>query len=196
MRLVKCQCCGKLIDRSIEQYIHKSNGYSHTLCEEEKTIKKNTVICQKCRQPLNKLTDEYIQTSAGYIHQDCITPEEWDKSRLHKYITELFGLKAPGPVNMALIKKFISNNGYTYKSIYYTLKYYYEIKHGSIEKADERIGIVPYIYEEAKQYYENLQKTQIKILNNVEKHLNMEEKTLIIKHAPNSKKKTIDLEGL
>lgn len=33
------------------------------------------------------------------------------------------------------------------------LIYFYEVKHGDISKANQGLGILPYIYEDAKRYY-------------------------------------------
>ena len=37
-----------------------------------------------------------------------------------------------------------------------SLKWYYEIEHGTTENSNESIGIIPYIYEKAKKYYYNI----------------------------------------
>ena len=44
---------------------------------------------------------------------------------------------------------------YTYSGIKRTLEYFYKIKKNPIEKANGGIGIVPWVYEEAKRYYYN-----------------------------------------
>ena len=195
--VVKCRRCGADINRDTEEFVKISSGYAHKSCEEQFQIKRNTVICQICRQNINKLSDEYLKKSTGYIHRSCVPPEEADRLELCNYIVEIFHLKAPGPANMRLIKKFHTENGYSYKSMYYTLKYYFEIKKGSIEKSQERIGILPYVYDEAKQYYENLTRTQNLILRNVEKQLVKEEKVIVVKQNPAHKgKKVINLEDL
>lgn len=54
------------------------------------------------------------------------------------------------------IQKYLQEHPeYTYSGIRRTLEYFYEVKHNSIEKANGGIGIVPWVYEEAKQYYYN-----------------------------------------
>jgi hypothetical protein len=65
-----------------------------------------------------------------------------------------------------------------------------------VEKAQGRIGILPYIYDDAKNYYDNLTRTQNVILHNVEKQLTQKENIIIVKLPPRKKKKQIDLEGL
>ena len=42
---------------------------------------------------------------------------------------------------------------YTYSGILSTLKYWFEVKHNDISKSHGGIGIVPYVYNDAKNYY-------------------------------------------
>ena len=51
------------------------------------------------------------------------------------------------------IKKYMKEYGYSYEGIEYCVRYFFIIKENSIDKAQGGIGIVPYIYEDAKQYY-------------------------------------------
>ena len=54
------------------------------------------------------------------------------------------------------IKKFMQDHPeYTYSGIKRTLQYFYEVKGNSIEKSNGGIGIVPWVYDEAKRYYYN-----------------------------------------
>ena len=53
------------------------------------------------------------------------------------------------------IKDFLAE-GYTASGILKTLIYWYEIKHNDISKAMGGIGIVPYVYKQALDYYYNL----------------------------------------
>ena len=45
--------------------------------------------------------------------------------------------------------------------MYKTLIWWFELKHGDIEKANGGIGIIPYVYEQASQYYYALYLAQI-----------------------------------
>lgn len=58
------------------------------------------------------------------------------------------------------INQYITDYQYTYTGMLQSLVYYYEIKKGSKDKAQGRIGIIPYIYEEAHNYYLDLWKIQ------------------------------------
>ena len=60
------------------------------------------------------------------------------------------------------IKQYIEDYHYTYSGIHKSLTYFYEIKGNSIDKANGGIGIVPYIYQKAYQYYFSLWEAQQK----------------------------------
>ena len=51
------------------------------------------------------------------------------------------------------IKKYREEYNYTYSGIHKALIYFFEIKGNSIEKANGNIGIVPYVYKDAFNYY-------------------------------------------
>lgn len=75
---------------------------------------------------------------------------------MEEYIKQLFGYeKLPAKV-VKQIKDYITINKYTYSGILGTLKYFFEIKGNSIEKANGGIGIVGYIYQDARRYYLDL----------------------------------------
>lgn len=58
-------------------------------------------------------------------------------------------------------KKFL-NEGMTTIGIANALRYWYKIKKNSDEKANGSIGIVPYIYEEAQEYFKKKQEAKQK----------------------------------
>lgn len=111
------------------------------------------VICQYCKSATNKVSkDDAVRIDNKNFHPKCAKLYK-DKKELCETICRIFNLKAPGPRNMAYISKFF-NQGMTYRGMNYTLIYFYEIMKKSTDKANEGIGIIPYIYEEAKKYYD------------------------------------------
>ena len=101
--------------------------------------------------------------SRRYAHLTCAeknkkekTKEEIDKENLQKYIKQLFGLSTLSAKINKQIDRFVKENQYTYSGIHRSLIYFYEIKRNSVDKANESLGIVPWIYDEAKRYYYNL----------------------------------------
>ena len=59
-----------------------------------------------------------------------------------------------------LMKKYKEEFNYTYSGMLKALIYFYDIKGNSTDKAYGSIGILPYVYEEAKAYYRNLWEAQ------------------------------------
>lgn len=106
---------------------------------------------------------------ARYAHEECFNrinsakqEEEKNKIKLENYIKELFNYQVlPEGVNKQ-INQYITENNYSYAGILKALKYFYEIKHGSKEKAYGRIGIVPFVYQDAHNYYLALWQTRQK----------------------------------
>lgn len=75
---------------------------------------------------------------------------------LYKYCKQLFGDEYNYVLTEKLINKYLKENNYTYSGIYKTLKWWYEIEGNSTDKAGGTIGIVPYAFNQARQYYYKL----------------------------------------
>ena len=133
------------------------------------------VTCVYCKKIFDRDKFPFSQVSnRRYAHKECadraaanLKQEEKDRQDLYEYLNVLF----KGDYNYALVNKniktFIEENGYTYSGIKKALVYFYEVKGNSIEKANKSIGIVPYIYKDAYNYYyaiwETNQKNQHKL---------------------------------
>ena len=112
------------------------------------------VLCHFCKSQTNKvLKTEAIKIDGKNFHQKCAKQYQ-DKKELMENICRIFNFKAPGPKNMAYISKFY-NQGMTFKGMTNTLIYFYDIKKNDISKSNDGIGIIPYVYEEARNYYKN-----------------------------------------
>ena len=124
---VKCPKCGETFDRDIIQAV-RINGrrYGHAKCYPDN----NNFV------PLveKKISEE--QKIKNYAKS--ILKEQYVAARVNKQI-----------------KDFLAE-GYTASGILKTLIYWYEIKHNDISKAIGGIGIVPYVYKQALDYYYNL----------------------------------------
>lgn len=124
---VKCLKCGETFDRDIIQAV-RINGrrYGHAKCYPDN----NNFV------PLveKKISEE--QKIKNYAKS--ILKEQYVAARVNKQI-----------------KDFLAE-GYTASGILKTLIYWYEIKHNDISKAMGGIGIVPYVYKQALDYYYNL----------------------------------------
>lgn len=135
------------------------------------------VTCTICKKRFDR--DKYpavLISTRRYAHASCAgalsekqTQEEKDREALEQYIIQLFNLEHMDGRITLQIKKYMQDYKYTYSGILRTLKYFYEVKQNNISKANNGIGIVPWVYQEAYQYYYNQwllsQKNQEKIIN-------------------------------
>jgi hypothetical protein len=88
--------------------------------------------------------------------------EKTDAEKLDDYIMKLFGYDYVPPRAKKQINSYIEEYNYTYSGMLKALIYYYEIEGGDTEKAYDGVGIIPYIYQKAYNYYFNLWQAQQK----------------------------------
>ncbi len=123
--------------------------------------KLSPVKCLYCGKTFNRELEEYVQVNkVRYAHKVCydqhtasITQEERDLMALKNYIKKLFNVETISPRIHKQIEDYHNNRNYTYSGILKSLTYFFQIKGNSIEKANGGIGIVPYVYEDARNYY-------------------------------------------
>ena len=138
----------------------------------------HNVICPKCGIKFDRDKIQAVKISARrYGHATCYRDnkdfvecpnlESNDLIQLNEYIYSLFGENT----NWALVKQQIKKyqkQGYSLTGIKKALVYFYDVKHNSKEKANNAIGIVPFCYQDAYNYYYSLflaqQATQDKTL--------------------------------
>jgi hypothetical protein len=125
--------------------------------------KDNTFICARCKERVHK--DIAIKVSNRYYHDVCLQLAE-DRKELMDYICELFTVKSPPMKILAQIKNFEDDYNCTSKGILLTLRYFHEILGNPVN--DETVGIVPYIYEEAKQHHLNIVNANNSTIDNEE----------------------------
>ena len=137
----------------------------------------HVVTCVYCKQRFDRDKFPFVQISARrYAHQECslteeqkLSKEEQDKLELEEYILKLFKIDYVDARIRKQINQYREEYNSTYSGIRKALTYFYEVKGNSIEKANGGIGIVPYVYQNAYNYYLALwqaqQKNQDKVLN-------------------------------
>lgn len=110
------------------------------------------VSCGGCNIKFNRAAEGSEFIKGKWYHKNCARIKK-EKILLDEYICKLFQLKAVGPSNNKLVKDYVEKRGYSYNGIYKALQYYYEVKKHNTDKAEERIGIVPFVYNDAQEYY-------------------------------------------
>ena len=122
----------------------------------------HVVKCPYCGKTFDR--DKYadfVQVSARrYAHTEChnqrlaqMSQEEKDLMALEEYIKSLLGLDSINARVRKQINDYKNNQNYSYTVILKALTYFYEVKGNSTEKANGGIGIVPYVYQDAYNYY-------------------------------------------
>lgn len=122
------------------------------------------VICTICKKRFDR--DKYpavLISSRRYAHALCAgalseeeKKQEQDRQDLEQYIIKLFNLEhIDGKITLQIKRYLQEHPDYTYSGIKRTLEYFYDIKKNPIKNANWGIGIVPWVYDEAKRYYYN-----------------------------------------
>lgn len=121
------------------------------------------VICPYCNLRFDRDKEEYQVVGRRYAHIKCFeeaeknkSKEEKDKEELEKYIMKLLNETKINPRVRKQLKSYIEEENYTYSGILKALVYHYEVKNGDVSKANGGIGIVPYVYKDAYNYYYSL----------------------------------------
>lgn len=170
---VTCKYCGERFDRDVKSYVEvSSRRYAHASCYlrdcSKNNIKptlqiydiENTVQCIYCKKTMHKTDNDCHQVaSLGYAHIACIEAEnkreKTDEEKLYIYLCDLFGTTYVIPAIRKQIAYYIKEYHYSYSGIQKALEYYYHIQGHPFDKNNMSIGIVPYIYQNAYNYYYN-----------------------------------------
>ena len=127
------------------------------------------VKCFYCGQIFDRDKEDFVLVGARrYAHKNCAdkgekikSPEEKDLDTLETYIKKLFNVSYIDARIKKQIQKYKKEYNYSYSGMLKTLIWWFEIKGNSIEKANGGIGIIPYVYQEACNYYYALYLAQI-----------------------------------
>lgn len=117
-------------------------------------------ICPQCKEKVT--SDESVKDGRRYYHPTCFKmkkeQEELKKQKaqdykgLIDYICKLYKLDAPTGMILKQIKDYQEEYGYKLKGIELALRYFHETLGNPVREGDG-IGIVPFVYEDAKRYY-------------------------------------------
>lgn len=148
--VVHCRLCKKEIDRNVEKenidWIMRSRGwYYHKSCYEDWISKKND------------------------IHTNGIDEELW-KDAAYQYLHR--GLRIDVDFNKfnSQWKNYLKQ-GKTPKGIYFSLRYFYEVKREDPSKSQNGIGIINFIYSEAGEYWVERERRERGICQKIEQQI-------------------------
>lgn len=112
------------------------------------------VKCPECGTFNDK--ENTISYNSKYYCKVCYENkmrESQDYKDLITYICEIYQIEAPTGWMLKQIKDFKEQFNYTYRGMKTTLHYFYEIQEGNDTSDSMGIGIVPFVYDEAKRFY-------------------------------------------
>ena len=98
-----------------------------------------------------------------FAHVDCYSKDsshgKSDYDKLFEYIMTLYDESFVDPAKQKSIKNMVDSYGFTHSGIHGTLVYIYEVRKMKPQESNY-LGIVPYYYTKAKEYYEELKRVQ------------------------------------
>lgn len=130
---------------------------------------KHIVKCFYCGETFDANVEPNAKVRSNrYAHQSCIdnrqeqtiTQEERELQDLENFIKQLFNYDTLPLFVQKQIQQFRVNKNYSYSAIHKTLYYFFIVRGNSIERSNGGIGIVPYVIDEAKKYYQAMANIQ------------------------------------
>lgn len=127
------------------------------------------VTCVYCKEKFDRDKLPFVKVAERrYAHAECAkqniiqkSQEELDYDALEDYIKKLFKENYVEARIKKQIKDYKAEYNYTYSGMLKTLIWWYDIKGNSIDKANGGIGIIPFVYNDALNYYYNIYLAQI-----------------------------------
>lgn len=137
------------------------------------------VKCPKCGKKFNRdKVQAVLISNRRYGHASCYpdntnfvpmaNPEDKDLTALKDYAKNLLGNDYNPARVSAQIKKFHTQYDYSYSGMLKALHWFYDIKKNPIYKANGGLGIIPYIYQDAFNYFYNLYQAEQNLTNGLQ----------------------------
>lgn len=189
-QLNKCCICNELI--TDEQSVPYKGRYAHQKCFNIaiKTLQKdNSKQIDKVAEKKKRGRKPKPQAEL----KEALSEEEYEKKQqYYKYLRSIVEEQELSAKVYALTEDYIKRYSFTYETMYQTLVYLHEI----IEKdlTGDIVGIIPYYYSEAMQYYDSINKV-LELNEGVDVSNMYKEKTIRVQ--PKKRKvKQIDIESI
>ena len=145
------------------------------------------VTCAYCGcKTVDKLSQDYIQYKGKNFHRECGEKQK-EKDNFYSYVCEVFKLKTPGPRIYNQGNSFVEKYGYTYLGMQKTLYFIYAVKKHANDRPIESksIGLIPYYYDEAQEYFKRIDKKKEMIRKEI---MSTTEEIISVKMAPRARK--------
>lgn len=194
MAYKKCSLCGKPI-RPTETHVPYKGKFVHDHCfndamkalGEGKKARLNASAEQKKKKDASK-------KKAQAELKDGMSEEDYAKKKhYYEYLKELLNDEQLTAKQFAVSERYIERYNFTFEGMYQTLVYLNEILEK--ELVGDIVGIIPYYYSEAEQFYKELRQIAD---NNKKINLNkLYSDKRVIKITPQKRKvKQMDIESI
>ena len=146
--------------------------------------------CYYCGASFDRNEQEFVAVnSRRYAHKKCYdevqstkTQEEKDYEALEDYIKEIFGYSLIPAKISKQITNYKKEYNFTYSGMLKALKWWFDVQKHTLEGTNGGIGILPYIYNDAKTYYYGLYMAQL--VNENKDLKNYKTKVEVVEIAP------------
>lgn len=158
--------CGKYIEKDEDCKPYK-NRFVHTMCfnsliEASTAIKKGEVSIKEVQD----VKRAEIERKQGLSEEEFAI-----KTAYFNKLKSLTGLKQLTVKIFKLTEDYIKKYNMTYEGLLNSLKYFYDIKENVV--TGDVVGIIPYVYDEANVYFQDLQQIKINNEKNIPKLKNI-----------------------
>ena len=127
------------------------------------------MVFDRDKVPFKQISERrYAHLTCALAAENEKSQAEKDKEDLEKYIVELLGEEYISPRVRKQMNSYVEEYNFTYSGMKKALVYFYEVKGNDRTKAKGGIGIIPYVYRDAYNYYYSLwlanQKNEHKVI--------------------------------
>lgn len=161
---------------------------------------KQLAKCLYCGKEFDRNEESYVAIGKRYAHLSCAqTAPTWTddtyKDKIFQYMKGVYGSYDFFPMDRSR-QKYINEHNYTNFGIYQTLIYAYEILRLDPIKSNGRIGIVPYLYEDAKKYFDKFYSMQKNVYEAANAQLESMPRIIIIEKTTVTRKREFSLDDI
>ena len=105
------------------------------------------VKCLYCGKQFDRISEPNVKIGRRYAHKACYEAQDDETIKTEKDKNDFYSKQA---------ESYIKMYDFTYSGMLKSLKWFYEVKHNDKDSSNGKIGIIPYIYKDAYDYYYNL----------------------------------------
>lgn len=163
---------------------------------------KAIVQCRICKEKFDRLDKSLIEgidyvkpSNRMYYHKKCYDEYQESKRDIHatmgddvwfNAMWEFLTKELKYSFNFVKVKNQWNNflkNKMTAKGIYFAIKYFYDVKKNDASKSENGIGIIPHIYADSREYWEERERREAGICAAIEQQIleASKQKTVMVK---------------